>query len=95
MNMNIPFPLIGSTWSRARGPDSATCVGLAHGRDYSNCRASEIKLQKWLAGVLRFAVWLETEQTPFLGQVADLDLMLCTSINQEHAVLFPCLIFTQ
>ena len=34
-----------STWSPARGPDSATCVGLAHGRDCSDCRASELKLQ--------------------------------------------------
>ena len=28
-----------STCSRARGPDSATCAGLAHGRDYIDCRA--------------------------------------------------------
>ena len=46
--MNIRIPLFWSTWSRARGPGSATCAGLAHLSDYSNCRASEIFfLQKW------------------------------------------------
>ena len=47
LNMNIRLPLFWSTWSRARGPDrgpdTATCEGLAHGRDYSDCRASELK----------------------------------------------------
>ena len=32
---------------------------------------------------------------PFLGQVVDLDLLLCTGFNSEHAVLFLCHIFTQ
>ena len=32
---------------------------------------------------------------PFLGQVDDLDLHLCTGFNLEHAVLFLCHIFTQ
>ena len=40
LNMNIRLPLFWSTWSRAWGPDSATCAGLAHGSDYSDCRAS-------------------------------------------------------
>ena len=31
LNMNIRLPLFWSTWSPARGPDSATCAGLAHG----------------------------------------------------------------
>ena len=39
LNMNIRLPLFWSTWSSASGPDSATCAGLAHGRDYSDCRA--------------------------------------------------------
>ena len=30
-----------------------------------------------------------------LGQVVDLDLLLCTGFNSEHAVLFLCHIFTQ
>ena len=50
--MNIRLPLFWSTWSRARGPDSATCAGLAaleHGRDYSYCTGSEQKRQKGLA----------------------------------------------
>ena len=51
LNMNIRFPLFWSTRSHALGPDSATYAGLAHGRDYSDCRASEIKLQKCLATV--------------------------------------------
>ena len=32
---------------------------------------------------------------PFLGQVVDLDLLLCTRFDSEHAVLFLCHIFTQ
>ena len=32
---------------------------------------------------------------PFLGQVVDLDLLLCTGLNLESAVLFLCHIFTQ
>ena len=51
LNMNIRLPLFWSTWSPALGQDSATCAGLAHGRDYSYCRASELKLQKFLATV--------------------------------------------
>ena len=47
-NINIWLPLFWSTWSRARGQDSATCAGLAHGRDYSYCRASEQKRQNRL-----------------------------------------------
>ena len=47
--MNIRLPLFWSTWSRARGPDSATCAGLAHGRDYCDRRASEEMSLKCLA----------------------------------------------
>ena len=44
------LPLFCSTWSLALGPDSATsCAGLAHGRDYSDCRASEEISKKCLA----------------------------------------------
>ena len=43
-NINIWLPLFWSTWSRARGQDSATCAGLGQGRDSRYCRASE---QKW------------------------------------------------
>ena len=32
---------------------------------------------------------------PFLGQVVDLDLLLCTGFDSEHSVLFLCHIFTQ
>ena len=32
---------------------------------------------------------------PFLGQVVDLDLLLCTVFDSEHAVLFLCHIFIQ
>ena len=57
LNMNILLALFLSTWSRARGPDSGPdsatceqrCAGLAHGRDYSDCRASEEMSQKCLA----------------------------------------------
>ena len=32
---------------------------------------------------------------PFLGQVVDSDLLLCTVFDSEHVVLFLCRIFTQ
>ena len=48
LNMNIWLPLFWSTLSRARGPDSATCAGAEHGRDYSCCVVLEQKQQKWL-----------------------------------------------
>ena len=32
LNMNIQLPLVWNTWSHARGLDSATCAGLAHGQ---------------------------------------------------------------
>ena len=38
---------------------------------------------------------LNLSRRPFLWQVVDLDLLLCTGFNQEHAVLFLCHIFTQ
>ena len=31
---------------------------------------------------------LNLSRLPFLGQEADLDLLLCTGFNSEHAVLF-------
>ena len=45
--LTIWLPLFWSTWSRARDPDSATCVGLARGRDYSYCIASEQHESAW------------------------------------------------
>ena len=49
LNMSIWLPLFWSSWSRALGPDSATCAGLEHGRDYSYCKASAQKRQKGLS----------------------------------------------
>ena len=46
LKMNIRLPLFWSTLSQARGQNSATCAGLAHGRVDSYCRALELKLQK-------------------------------------------------
>ena len=57
LKMNIWLPLFWSTWSSARGPDSATCEGLVHGRDYSDCRASaETKCPKstWPMNCLKY-----------------------------------------
>ena len=51
--------------------------------------------------LLRACIWsrcvvqFEFEQTPFLGQVVNLDLLLCTGFDSEHAILFLCHIFTQ
>ena len=38
---------------------------------------------------------LNLSRRPFLGQVVDLDLLLCTGFYLEHAVLFLCHVFTQ
>ena len=42
LDINVWLPLFWSTWIRARGQDSATCVGLANGRDHSDCRQNYI-----------------------------------------------------
>ena len=41
------------------------------------------------------AVLFYLNLSPFLGQVVDLDLLLCTWFNLEHVILFLCHIFTQ
>ena len=41
------------------------------------------------------AVWWNLIRLPFLGQVIDLDLLLCTGFNNEHEDLFLCTIFTK
>ena len=41
------------------------------------------------------AVLFNSNLRPFLGQVVDLDLLLCTGFDLEHAVLLPCHIFSQ
>ena len=67
LNVNIWLPLFWSTWrswSPARGQDSATCAGLAHGRDYSYCRASQLKLQKCLAIVFPWIIENTFKQWP-------------------------------
>ena len=38
---------------------------------------------------------LNLSRRPFLQQVVDLHLLLCTGFNSEHVFLFPCHIFTQ
>ena len=38
---------------------------------------------------------LNVSRHPFLRQVVDLDLLLCTGFDWEHAVLFVCHSFTQ
>ena len=48
LNTNIRLPLFWSTRSRAQGQDSAKCADLAHGRDYSDCRASKEMSKKCL-----------------------------------------------
>ena len=39
--------------------------------------------------------YLNLSRCPFLGQVVDSDLLLCTGLDLEHAVLFLYHIFTQ
>ena len=67
LSMNILLPLFWSTWSPALGPNSATCAGLAHGRDYSGCRALELKLQKFLATVFSWILEITFKQWPSPG----------------------------
>ena len=38
---------------------------------------------------------LNLSRLPFLGQVVDTDLLLCTGFDQEHVVLFLCCILTE
>ena len=64
LNMNIWLPLFWSSWNQARGPALATCAGLAHGSDYSNCRASELKLPKCLTIVSPWIVENTSKQWP-------------------------------
>ena len=40
-------------------------------------------------------LYLNLSRCPFLRQVVDLDLLLCTCLDSEHEVLFLCHIFTQ
>ena len=42
-----------------------------------------------------FQVSSNLSRRPYLGQVIDLDLLLCTGFNLEHVVLFLCHTFTQ
>ena len=65
--MNIRLPLFWSTWSPALGQDSDICAGLAHGCDYSDCRASELKLEKCLAIVFPSIIENTLKQWPTLG----------------------------
>ena len=46
---------------------------------------------KWLCRCLLFD--LNLSKHPFLGQVVNLDLLLCTGFDELHAELFPCLFF--
>ena len=62
--MNIWLPLFWSTWSLSRGPDSATCAGLAHGCDHSYFRASELKLQRCPASVFPWILENTWKQWP-------------------------------
>ena len=64
LNMNIQFPLFWSTSSLARGQVSATCAGLAHGRDYSDCRASDQSHKRCLAIVFPWIVENTWKQWP-------------------------------
>ena len=43
----------------------------------------------------RWAILLNLSRRPFLRQVVDLDLLLCTGLDSEHVVLFLCHISTQ
>ena len=54
LNMNIRLPLFWSTWSRALCQDAATYAGLAHGHDYSYCRAWDLSLWAKMAKSLAF-----------------------------------------
>ena len=47
-HLTSSLPRFRSTWSRALGPDSATCADLEHVCDYSYCRATEQMRQNTL-----------------------------------------------
>ena len=84
LNMNIRLPLFWSTWSTARGQDSATCAGLAHGRDYSNYRASEQKSQMCLAFIFPWIVkntWKTKAMLEGFLTLIPRTVEMCTSMN--------------
>ena len=62
--------------------------------DSESCLAS---FPSFCAPLSEVAVLFDSNlsRRPFLGQVVNLDLMLCTGFDSEHAVLFLCHIFTQ
>ena len=66
LNMNIRLPLFWSTWSRTRGPDSATCAGLVYGLDCSDCTASEQSDNKCLALVFPWIIENTRKQGPMV-----------------------------
>ena len=94
LNINIWLLLFLSTWSGARGQDSATCAGLGHGRDYSDCRASEQNSEKCLAFSFPWIVentWkikatLESFSTPFPLSALDVEQYWTGAPDHPHAI---------
>ena len=62
LNMSIQRSLFGSNCSQALGQDSAICVSLEHGSDYSYYISSEQKWQKML-GHCFFCTWKTVAHT--------------------------------
>ena len=92
LNMNIRLALFwrNSSWSPtpARGKDSATCAGLTHGRDYSYCRASELKLQKRLVTVFPWIVENTFKQWPTVRVFQPSPTALDLSKERESAQIW-------
>ena len=94
LNINIWLLLFLSIWSGARGQDSATCAGLGHGRDYSDCRASEQNSEKCLAFSFPWIVentWkikatLESFSTPFPLSALDVEQYWTGAPDHPHAI---------
>ena len=86
------------------------CVAFKHCKSFVTDLASNFGCDQFriMPGVVykllhapirsRCAVWVESEQTPFVRQVVDLDLLFCSvcaGFCSEHAGLFLCHIVTQ
>ena len=72
-------------------------IDLAANLGWIDSESRQTSFQSFFAPPSEVAVLFDSNlsRRPFLGQVVDLDLLLCTGFYLEHAVLFLCHIFTR
>ena len=72
-------------------------IDLAANLGWIDSESRQTSFQSFFAPPSEVAVLFDSNlsRRPFLGQVVDLDLLLCTGFDSEHAVSFLCHIFAQ